>query len=545
MKKAIGILLFLVLGASTLRAAPQVRTILVFPFENRSSSSDLGWISEAFAQVLASRLEGNDRFVLGRQECNAAYQQLGIPADTTLTVASEYKVAQTLGVDWAVLGSFKVVGHELTAEAQLLDMHDLKLYAPVKASGPLAGMVQIQTRLAWRLLAVHDNNFEVGTEEDFAAQFPPVRLDAFENYIRGILAKDNASKVQFLAAADRLNPADHHAAFALGQYYFDQKDYSKSALWLSKLNGADSNFPASLFLSGVDDFFLGQDQEAEKDFLSLSQQMPLNEVWNNLGVLEVRRTDYTDALAAFERAYQGDSTDPSYTFNLGACYCYLKQYVKAVEYLKKALAQDPNDLGARTLFAYALKQAGDGAESQVQLRWVSDHDGQAMADLDTGILPQPRLKRTYNGAAFRLLAVTVRNTLENELSKQPPQEHGRVHLARGEEFIKEKRLPEAIRELREAATLLPRNSEVHLFLGQAYELHGDHRRALDEFEESLRLNNNAVTHLWLAHAYLSLNQPSKALSQSQTALSLDPGSANARQLINSIEQLPKSTRKDP
>lgn len=545
MKIAAGLLLFLSLCVSSLSAAPQVRTILVFPFENRSSSSDLGWISEAFAQVLASRLQGDDRFVLGREECNAAYKQLGIPADTTLTLASEYKVAQTLGVDWAVLGSFKVVGHQLTAQAQLLDMHNLKLYAPVKESGALADLIQIQTRLAWRLLAVHDSNFEVGTEEDFASQFPPVRLDAFENYIRGLLAKDSASKIQFLTAADRLNPADHHAAFVLGQFYFNHKDYSKSALWLSKLNSRDSNFPASLFLGGVDDFFLGQDKDAEKDFLALSQQMPLNEVWNNLGVLEVRRKAYQDALTSFKRAYEGDSTDASYAFNLGACYCYLKQYPEAVQYLEKAVAQDPEDLGAHTLLAYALKQTGEAAQSQVQLQWVADHDGQAMADLNTSILPQPRLKRTYNGAAFRLLAVTVRNTLESELSKQPPQEHGRVHMARGEEFIKENRFPEAIRELREAATLLPCDSEVHLFLGQAYELHGDHEKAIDEFETSIRLNNNAVTHLWLAHAYLSLHQPSQALSQSQMALSLDPGNADAQRLINSIEEPPKNTRKDP
>ncbi|HLI33501.1 MAG TPA: tetratricopeptide repeat protein, partial [Terriglobia bacterium] len=447
--------------------------------------------------------------------------------------------------DWAVVGSFRATGQALQAQAQLLDLHDLKLYPAIQESGALSDMIKIQTRLAWRLLATHSQDFTVGNEEDFARRFPPLRLDALENYIRGLLASDGKTKVQFLTAADRLSPDDHRAALALGQYYFKQKDYADSVRWLSKLNAQDSDYYASLFLSGIDDFFLGHNKEAENDFRTLSQQIPLNEVWNNLGVLEARRADYQGALASFERAYQGDETDADYAFNLGACYCYLKQYSQAAHYLEQALAQDQDDLGVRTLLAYALQQMGNQTESQAQLQWVAEHDGKAMADLNASILPQPRLKKTFNGAAFRLLAVAVSNSLEKELAHQPPQEHGRFHLARGEEFIKEGRFPEAIRELTEADSLLPNNSEVCLFLGQAYELYGEHQKALDEFNRAIALNNNAITHLWLAHAYLSLHQPSEALSQSQMALSMDPGNRDAEGLIDSIEREMKKSSKNP
>jgi tetratricopeptide (TPR) repeat protein len=502
-------------------------------------------MSEAFAEVLSWRLTGPQRFVLGRQELNTAYRQLGAPPDATLTLASEYKIAQTLGVDWAVVGSFRVTGHALEAQAQLLDLHDPKLYPAIRESGTLSDMIKIQTRLAWRLLATHSQDFTVGTEEDFARRFPPLRLDALENYIRGLLARDGQTKVQFLTAADRLNPNDHRAALALGQYYFEQKDYTHSVRWLSKLTPEDSDYHTSLFLSGIDDFFLGRNQDAENDFRTLSQQIPLNEVWNNLGVLEARRADYQDALTSFERAYQGDETDADYAFNLGACYCYLKQYRQAVHYLEKALAQDPDDLGVRTLLAYALRQMGDQTESLAQLQWVAEHHGKNMADLNANILPQPRLKKAFNGAAFRLLAVAVTNSLERELAHQPPEEHGHIHLARGEEFIKQGRLPEAIRELTEAESLLPNNSEVCLFLGQAYELYGEHQKALEEFNRAIALNNNAVTHLWLAHAYLSLHQPSEALTQSRTALSMDPGNRDAEGLIDSIQRQMGKPLKNP
>lgn len=544
MRKVLGLFLIAVC-VSSFSVAQQTRTIVVFPFENRSASSDLGWISEAFAEVLSTRLAGRDRFILGRKERNEAYQQLGVPPNTTLTLASEYKVAQILGVDWAIVGSFKVTGQQLTTEAQLLDLHRLRLSPPIQESGALSEIVKIQTELAWRILATYDKNFTIVTEQDFFNSFPTLRLDAFENYIRGILATDRDSKVQFLSAADRLNPADHRAAFALGDYYFSQKDYQDSDFWFSKLDRKDANYPTSLFLRGVDDFMLGENKDAESAFLALSEQIPLNEVWNNLGVLEARRADYEDALANFERAYAGDSSDPDYAYNLGVCYSDLKEYAEAAKYLERALQENENGLATHTMLAYALRQQGDSADSQEQLEWVAEHDGKSMADLNASILPQPQLKKTFNGAAYRLLAVAVHNSLESELEKLPPEEHGKVHLARGEQFIKKEMFPEAIHELTEAVSLLPANVEAHLSLGQAYELNGEHQKALAQFQTSLELDNNAVTHLWMAHAYLSLHQTSEALSQCHEALSLDPSNADANRLIDSIERQGQTLRTDP
>ncbi|MGH9353220.1 MAG: tetratricopeptide repeat protein, partial [Terriglobia bacterium] len=301
----------------------------------------------------------------------------------------------------------------------------------------------------------------------------------------------------------------------------------------------------SLFLAGVGNFFMGRYADAEKEFETLSKQMPLSEVWNDLGVLETRRGSYKEALGNFERAYRIDPEDADYSFNLGACYSGLGQYPEAVQYLEKAEAQDQNDLGVRTLLAYAMERAGDHTGSQAQLAWVASHDGKSMADLNDNILPQPRLKKQYNGSAFRLLSVTVHKSLEDMLSKETPAQHGRFHLLRGEDYVKQGRYPEAIRELSEAATLIPDDPDVHFFLGQAYEMHGDHDKAVEAFETALQFNNSAVTHLWLAHAYLSLHQTSEALTQGQAALALEPGNADAARLMDSIHQQQSHLRADP
>ena len=546
MKRTAAGLLLLFLLICNVKGAQPTRTILVFPFENESTRQDLGWISAGFAEVISTRLAGPERYVLGREERDEAYEQLGIPLGTPLTLATEYKVAQTLGVGWAVVGSFTVEGDRLTARAQLLNMQDLKLSPPFEGSGELADLVDLQTRLAWRLLASYDAGFTVGTEEDFSSRFPELRLDAFEKYIRGILTTDGESKVRFLREADRLNPRDHQAAFELGRYYVGEKDYANSAKWLRKLDHKDPNYLESLFLLGVDEYFLGHEEEAQKAFSTLSQQIPLDEVWNNLGVILNQRRRYAEALSTFQRAYEGDPADADFCFNIALCCWHLKRYTEAAKYLDQALKTEDDDLSSHSLLVLVLGRLGDSEGQRTQLQWLAAHEEKSVAKANEGdAVPQPRIKKRFDGRAFKLLTLAVGNALEENLSNLPPGEHGEVHLSRGKRLLAAGRLPEAERELVEATSLLGQNSEAHLILGQLYEAQGKHAEAVRELQTALKLDNNAVTHLWLAHVYLSLNQPTAAFDHSQAALTLDPDNHDAERLIEAIRNHTAPAGKTP
>jgi tetratricopeptide (TPR) repeat protein len=540
MRKTLGVLLLL-LAPLELQGAAEVRTILVFPFENQSSRPDLNWISESFPVMFSSRLARAENYVLGREERNAACLQLGLSPETPLTLASEFKVAQTLGADWMIVGSFDVQGDLLTARAQLLEMRRLKLTPALEVAGELAELADLQTRLAWRLLAMHDPDFVVGKEEEFFRLF---RLDAFENYVRGLLAADDESCIRFLQEADRLSPADHRAAFALGRLYFDRKEYADSAKWLQKLQETDERYLESLFLLGVDEFFLGHQAEAEKACEALARQLPLNEVWNNLGVLRERRGQYSEALAVFDWANQSDPRDPDFCFNRGVCLWYLKRYKEAAQALEEAIGADDEDSEAHTLLALVLKKLGDAPGEQRETQWLAEHEEGGAADLPQDILPHTRLKKNYDGRAFHLLALTLRNALEERLASVPPAQHSEIHLARGKKFFAEGRLPEAERELAEAVSLVPGNSEAHVSLAQVLEAEGKHREAAAELETSLQLKNSAATHLVLARVYLALEQPQLAREQGQAALALDPGNQEAERLLEQIVARPPS-RKTP
>lgn len=528
-----------------LLGSSEVRSLLVFPFENLSPRGDLNWISESFAQVLSSRLPQPDNYVLDRDERNAAYTQLGMPVDAPLTLASEFKVAQTLGVDWAILGNFNVTDNRLVAHAQLLNVKLLRLSQPLEASGDLTELVDLQTRLAWRLLATHDPGFTVGNEEDFLRRFHDIRLDAFENYIRGLVATDDASHLHFFTESERLDPSDHRAAFALGRFYFKQKDYANSAKWLGKIEESDSDYSESLFLRAVDEFFLGREQVAEKDFETLAKVLPLDEVSNNLGVLEARRGRYAEALANFERAYLSNPSDADFCFNRGVALWYEKRYPDAAESLQAAIQANPDDTEAHTLLAVVFGKQGNEAAEQKELDWLAEHEVGTAAGQPGDVLPMPRLKKNYDGRAFRLLELTLHNVLEAHLANAPPQEHIDAHLALGKKFLADSRFGEAERELAEVVSLSPDDAQVHILLAQALQAEGKHHEAAGELQTSLKLKDTPEAHLSLAHVYLSLNQPELARSQGQAALNLDPGNQQVEQFMQQIQAGAPAARKTP
>lgn len=538
--KCLELLVLLLAASATLMAAP-LRVILVFPFENLSGQANLGWMSEGIANLLGSRLNSPTRYVLPREERNAAYKKLGLTPAVPLTLASEYEVAKTLGTNVAVVGSFSVNGDQLSIRVQWFNVQGLRLSKPVVVSGKLADLTDLETHLAWKLVTRYDKG-EAVSEESFSHRFPPVRLDAFENYIRGILATDSKSKIHFLEVSALLDSRDHRAAFELGRYYFQQKDYANSVKWLQTVDASDEGYSESLFLSGIDQYFLDHDDLAEKAFEQLAQQVPLGAVMNNLGAVELSLNHYDQALTDFEAAYKQDQTDPDLLYNMGVCLWYLQKYDQSAQYLRKALVQAPDDSAAHTLLAHTLSKLGENQTGE------QDVSANGQSDPSTAFKPQPRIMTKYDGRAFRLLALTIRRATESRLAEQPRQvvhNDGQIHLKRGLDFLSAGRLPQAEQELTEAVSLLPGNSTARRALGQVYQMEGKHTLAAAELEASLNEKDSVQAHLWLARTYLSLHHPEAARKQVQAVLQLEPNNAEAERLLEQIGKLSPANRGAP
>jgi tetratricopeptide (TPR) repeat protein/TolB-like protein len=542
-QKCIGLFIFLLFACVGLEAAPP-RVILVFPLENMSGNSNLGWMSEGIAELIATRLASPSRYVLQRSERNDADEQLGLSSETPLTLASDYKVARTLGATVAVVGRFEVSGDQLTTHVQWLNISDLRLSPPIVVTGKLAELDVLETRLAWELLRSQEGKVATGTEEEFSNRFPAVRLDAFESFIRGILSRDSKRGIHLLREADRLNPGDHRAAFAMGKYYFEQDAYADSARWLQFLKSGDRDFAESLFLLGIDEYELGHNVSSEAVLKKLPVIFPLGEVFNNLGVVEMNAGRYDEAAADFQRALEKDPGDSDYAFNMSLALWHLKKYEQAGNYLHKVLAQDADDLEAHALLAKVSGERGDTQTRQSQMAWVSAHQTGAAADppgdnnkAQSDPAPGPRIRKEYDSKAFHLCLFQIARAANRRLTEQPDdgvKKNGQSCLKQGLELLAEGKLPEAQRELTEATFSLPESSAAHEALGRVFQREDKHTLAAIEFQTALRQKDSFEAHLGLARAYVSLGHLEPALKQIQAAQQLEPDNSEAQDLAEQI-----------
>jgi tetratricopeptide (TPR) repeat protein len=553
-RKCIGFIILLLFACVGLEAASP-RLILVFPLENMSGNASVGWMSEGIAELIGSRLSSPARYLLERSERIDAYEQLGLPLGAPLTLASEYKVARVLGAAAAVVGHFTLVDGQLITRAQWLDVSRLKLSRPLVVAGKLTDLDALETRLAWELLRSQDGDTATGTAEEFSNRFPLVRLGAFESYTRGILSTSSKRRVQFLREADRLNPRDHRAAFALGRYYFEQEDYADSARWLRILNSGDPDYAEALFLLGIDEYSLGNQASAGVALSRLAGMVPLGEVFNNLGAVEFAAGHYGQALSDFQRAFRKDQTDSDYAFNLSLALWRLKKCDQAENYLHKLLAQEPDDAEAHALLADVSGDLGDQSTRQAQLAWVSTHEKDSADDPPGDNIgeaaapdPSPRINKEYDGKAVRTLSLEMARAAKARLAGQPVQvvrNDGESYFKRGRDLLVAGRLPEAERELTQAVLLLPKSSEAHQALGQAYEREGKHTLAATELQTSLKEEDSFGAHMWLARAYVSLGHPKPALEQVQAAQQLEPGNTEAKDLARQIRAQLSVHREEP
>src|ERR1700691_1949693 len=94
------------------------QTIVIIPFENISPTPGLEWLGESFPEAFYERLDSPILYVASRAERLRAYDRQGIPAGVHASRATLYRLAEQMDIDYAVLGSYKYDGVQLTATAQ-------------------------------------------------------------------------------------------------------------------------------------------------------------------------------------------------------------------------------------------------------------------------------------------------------------------------------------------------------------------------------------------------------------------------------------------
>lgn len=378
-------------------ACPAADPLAVVPFFHISSETaeapnpkakvaNIDWIGESIAETVHEALVSSGLLVLSREDREEVYRRLSLRADVVLTKASIIKIGQSLDAGRIVYGEFEAgdagPAASLRISLRVIDLKNLRELPEIVESGPLPDLSRIETKLAWLLLR-ELNPSRAPSEETFFRDRPPVKVEALESYIRGLLLPNPEQKMKLFAQAAKIDPRFSQPNFQLGRMHFAKKEYRKAIPILSRVLRSDSHFEDALFLRGVSSFYDNDIGNAIDTFRQLSLNVPVNEVFNNLGAALSRRNDPA-AADNFAKALEGDSTDPDYWFNQGYWLWKQGQFALATEKFRAVLDRVPNDAEATAMLTRCIRM-----------------DGPSPADSRSG--GRERIKTSFEDSAWRQL----------------------------------------------------------------------------------------------------------------------------------------------
>ena len=518
---------------------PLSHRVLVVPFEDLQREPRLVWMGEAAAVLLSDELRARGIDAFTRAERVRAFEQLHLPVSAALSRATVIKVGEILGASEVIWGWYRGTDGELSIEAHSIRIDVGRLQSPVAERGPMKDLFGIFDRVARRLAR--------GAARGTAEPHPP--LIAFENYVKGLLAESSSTQATFFETAIRDYPAFDRARLALWDVRSEQGDHPAALAAVKAIAPGSPRSRLAQLRAGVS--LLEQDDyaEAEAAFMRLLDPAVLKTtappppaaapVLSNIGVVHLRRgggKDIGSATYYLTRAADADPADPDYQFNLGYAYVLDRNPKAAIYWLREALRRDVTDADAHYVLALALHATGSeveaGRERDLAKQLSSKYE--EMEDRPAAGPPVPpgleRVRTDFDGTPVAKLDQAITSSAQRE-----QRDLAAFHLDRGRRLFEREQDREAMTELRRAVYLSPYEAAAHLLIGRIHLRAARAQDAIDALKISIWSEDSAAARVALAEAYLSAKNAPAARSELERALALDPASADARRLLESIK----------
>ncbi len=553
--------------------------VWVLPFENNSTQPGLDWIGASFPDILNSRLSSAGFLTIRREDRRYAMQHLGLPADFHPTQATAYRIAQTLDADYVVFGNYTVANGRIRASARVLDMHGPSMGATLDQEGKLDQLINIEDELAWKTAMQIDPKLNL-EEQTFLAASRNLRLDAFENYIRGLVEPGIQERIGHLTKAVQLSPGYVQAWFALGQAYFDNQQYDQAQAAFAKVPKGGRLSLEAMFYSGLSDLYTGNYASAQTSFASIASVLPLPEVLNNEGIAFNRRGQ--NGTAFFQRVVEMDPQTADYWFNLAVSERRQKSYTAALNAVAHCLTIHPQDEEAQNLrknltmlksgqLTYApanpagvksnvqstAQAVSDAANDQASSEDVAKHEPDAKnaqsASSSTSTSagsdatspdyePLERVARTYDESSLRQGAFALEQMNAMKLRSLPPAERAQRLSQQGLAYVNDGLLLEAERQFQLALAADSSSAAAYAGLAEVHEYAGSIKIAQQEATKSLQMQPNAAAYMVLARIALSQHALPDARNNIDSALRLEPTNTAAKGILQAIQTQQDQTK---
>lgn len=515
---------------------PASRRVLVMPFAagvDPQASVGTGaalWLGEAAAILLGESLGSIQVDALTRDERVAAFDRLQLPMSSSLTRATTIRVAELIGATDVVFGEVKL-GERLSVRARLVHLETGRELPGVEDTDGLPDIFALFGRVASRLGGSLGRTATAG-----AAAPRPMPLEAFELYVKGLVAETPPVQQRLLETALARAPGDPRILMDLWSVYSAQGMYDQA---LAAANTVPSTSPLArkarlaVALSLIE---LKRFDGAFVELTALYAAGPAAAVSNALGVVQLRRpvpAGTSPAATYFARAAKEDPGNPNYLFNLGYAHARAGNAKEALAALREAVRFDAAHGDAHLVMSAMLAGTGRAVEAEREFdvaRLLGTK--QDLAGLSPTSRVPPGLE--WISSDLDVSGQPRRSAAIANPSQHDQQTTAAFHLAQGRRLVKEQRDREAANELRRAIYLAPYEDEPHLLLGQVYHRAGRLTEAIDEFKVAIWCRETSTARIALGQALLAAGEKDAARIEAQRALVLSPGSADARELLKRL-----------
>jgi len=528
-----------------LAAAPHASTAeirpfaLVLPLQPDDDDPRSLWLGEGLALLISDGLTALGRPAVTRTARERAFEALELPSGVTLSRATLLRAGQVLGVERLVFGTVRASGDRLHVRVRMTDVDAAETAPEIAVEGALRDLVDVAEQLARRLAGVPPA--EEGTSP---AIEPPPSLEVFEAFVKGLVAETPTTQRRFLLDAVQRAPEYGRAQVALWEVCTQLQDHERALEAAQAVRPTSRFAQRARFLAARSLLSLGRFDDAFSVLQALNKETPSAAVYNNLGVVQIRRgEDAPGGVPAyfFSKATELDPDVADYFFNLGYAYWVARDMPAAIYWLREVVRLRPGDGEAHYVLGAALQLQGAAAEaarerdlarrlSSVYAEW------EAKAASDPKTLGVPRGLERIADALDRLPVA-----LDSALVTAAQQEHqqlARFHYDRGLRLAEQHADRDAIVEFRKSLYLSPYQAETHLALARVLVRSGRLKDAIESFTISLWSAESVEARLGLARAWLELGDEEAARPHAERAAVLAPADPEARALLERLEKAP-------
>jgi tetratricopeptide (TPR) repeat protein len=523
---------------------------VVFPFENAGASPRLDWLGEGLEELTIQRLSAAGQQVYSHAGRTSELDRSGLLPTAKLSRASMLRIAQDMDADFVIFGRFTSDGQALRVEAHILRVNPTRLLPAVQETGPLDSLMDLHLRLLWRLLSANDHAYSRSLD-DFSKAQRPLRLDAFEHYVRGLMGTEDDQRLRDLREAARLEPEWPDPDFAIGDAYYSRRDCDSALIWYGKVPKSHDRYVEAVFATGVCRLLMNQPDRAEEVFTSLQEALRNNlvsgadlpEILNNLALARARQGKTPAAVTDLRRAAELDPDADEYPFNLGVLALSANDFAGAAEYFREASGREPDNAENRALMIFSLEKAGKKTEADEERENAAETfgpDALPAVHLDAKKDSLTRLERVRTELDTTALRLEIAAGGNAASTTTAANDTPAAHVRRGRQELLAGRVDTAENEFRAALAADAKSASAHNGLAEVYLRRGKLDDSAKELQASLEIRDSAVVRTALARVYLEQKKLDLARTEVERALKLAPKYSDAKELMQRLQKVKPS-----